>query len=93
MRITIDLDDSLLKRLRNDAQLEGIPIRALLHRVILRGLEAEAHPRPTPYVPTTFNMGPVREGVNLVKALQLSGELEDEEIIRKMNADINRTNR
>jgi hypothetical protein len=39
MRTTVDLDDTLLKRLRDEAHREGVPFRALLHRVIQRGLE------------------------------------------------------
>lgn len=84
MRTTIDLDDVLLERLREAARREGVPFRAMLHRVILRGLEADP-PRPdVQYQAPSFNMGQVREGISLVKALQLAGDLEDEEIIRKL---------
>ena len=85
MRTTIDLDESLLTRLRNEAHREGVPFRALLHRVILRGLEAPTAPSETTYKTPSVYMGQVREGVNLVKALQLAAALEDEEIIRKMS--------
>ncbi len=84
MRTTIDLDDVLLTRLRDEAHREGVSFRALLHRVILRGLEAPAPPRDIVYEAPSFAMGQVREGINLVKALQLAGDLEDEEVIRKM---------
>ena len=83
MRTTIDLDDVLLSRLRDEAHREGVSFRALLHRVILRGLEPTA-PVPVRYVAPSYSMGQVREGINLVKATQLAGDLEDEEIIRKM---------
>jgi len=84
MRTTIDIDDVLLSRLRDEAHREGVSFRALLHRVLLRGLEPPA-PRPeVVYDTPTFAMGEVREGINLVKALQLAGDLEDEEIVRKM---------
>jgi len=83
MRTTIDLDDVLLSRLRDEAHREGVSFRALLHRVILRGLEPMA-PVPVRYVAPSYSMGQVREGINLVKATQLAGDLEDEEIIRKM---------
>ena len=39
MRTTIDLDDALLERVRDAARREGVPFKALLHRVILRGLD------------------------------------------------------
>lgn len=83
MRTTIDLDDVLLTRLRDEAHREGVSFRALLHRVILRGLEPPSV-KEVRYVAPSYSMGEVREGINLVKALQLAGDLEDEEIIRKM---------
>ena len=84
MRTTIDLDESLLARLRDEAHREGVSFRALLTRVILRGLEPPSPTKNVEYKPPSFSMGQVREGINLVKALQLAGDLEDEEIIRKM---------
>ncbi len=84
MRTTIDLDEALLKRLRDEAHREGVPFRAMLHRVILRGLEPDAPRTPVQYQAPSFPMGQVREGISLVKALQLAGDLEDEEIIRKL---------
>ena len=84
MRTTIDLDESLLARLRDEAHREGVPFRAMLHRVILRGLDDSPAPKEVTYKVPSISMGQVREGVNLVKALQLAAALEDEEIIRKM---------
>jgi hypothetical protein len=84
MRTTVDLDDSLLQRLREEAHRENVSFCALLHRVILRGLETVATGGEAPYQRPSFALGHVREGVNLVKALQLAGDLEDEEIIRKL---------
>ncbi len=85
MRTTIDLDEALLTRLRDEAHREGVSFRALLHRVILRGLEPEAPVKEVPYVAPSFSMGQVREGFDLVKARWIADDLEDEEIIRKMN--------
>jgi hypothetical protein len=84
MRTTIDIDDVLLERLRDQAHREGIAFRALLHRVLLRGLEQEPPKAEFRYQPPKFSMGQVREGISLVKALQLAGDLEDEEVIRKL---------
>ncbi len=85
MRTTIDLDDALLQRLRDTAHREGVPFKALLHRVILRGLDEAPSVAPTHYEPRSYNLGPVREGYDLVKARWIADDLEDEEIIRKMN--------
>ena len=85
MRTTIDLDDALLQRLRDTAHREGVPFKALLHRVILRGLDDDPPAPPNRYEPRSYNLGPVREGFDLVKARWIADDLEDEEIIRKMN--------
>ncbi len=75
----------MLTRLRDEAHHQGVPFKALLHRVILRGLDlAPTAARQIAYKTPSIDMGQVREGVNLVKALQLADALEDEEIIRKM---------
>ena len=84
MRTTVDLDESLLERLREQAHREKVSFRALLHRVILRGLEPAAAVPAVRYERPSFALGEVREGINLVKSLQLAGELEDEEIIAKL---------
>jgi hypothetical protein len=84
MRTTIDLDDALLGRLRDEAHREGIPFRALLHRVILRGLEPSAPAPAFVYKTPALQLGAVREGIDLVKARWIADDLEDEEIIRKM---------
>ena len=84
MRTTIDLDDVLLARLRDEAHRQGTSFRALLHRVVIRGLEPDGPRVPVVYETPSFHLGQVREGINLVKAMQLAGELEDEEILRKM---------
>lgn len=57
----------------------------MLHRVILRGLEPPAATQEARYVAPSFNMGEVREGLDLVKARWIAADLEDEEIVRKMN--------
>lgn len=85
MRTTIDLDDSLLQRLKDDAHRQGIAFRTLLHRVIQRGLESTEAPSEAPYTVPAVSLGQVREGVNLVKALQLASTLDDEEIVRKLS--------
>jgi hypothetical protein len=84
MRTTVDIDDTLLQRLRDEAHRLGIPFRTLLHRVLQSGLEAGREPDKVTYRTPSVPLGPVREGVNLVKALQLSAALEDDERARKL---------
>ncbi len=84
MRTTIDIDDSLLARLREDAHGLGIPFRTLLHRVLLRGLEAPTV-KTARYAFRPAPLGVVREGGDLVKALSLSDAMADEEIVRELS--------
>jgi hypothetical protein len=82
MRTTIDLDTDLLKRLRDAAHREGVSFKALLHRVLRRGLTMHAPAHPTPYAVPTVPMGaPLRP---LDKALALADALEAEEIAREL---------
>lgn len=84
MRTTIDLDAVLLERLREAAHREGVSFKAMLHRVIMRGLEERPALRTSRYVQRTYRMGAVRRGDDLVKARWIADDLEDEEILRKM---------
>jgi hypothetical protein len=82
MRTTIDIDDSLLQRLRGDAHRLGIPFRAMLHRVLQRGLDESTPDAVMSYRTPSVRLGAVGVGVNLVKALQLSAALDDDDIAR-----------
>ncbi len=82
MRTTIDLDAHLLKRLRDAAYREGVSFKALLHRVLRRGLNMHAPVEPATYAVPTVPMGaPLRP---LDKALALADALETEEIAREL---------
>lgn len=80
MRTTVTLDDDLAARLRDVAHERGVPFKAAINDAIRAGLD---HPRQ----PRAFRVEPKDMGeprVDLTKALQLAGEMEDAEIIRKM---------
>jgi hypothetical protein len=83
MRTTIDIDADILRRLREEAERGGIPLRTAVDRVLRAGLE-RIQPRPERprYTSPTFHMGAA--AVPLDKALQLAAELEDEEVLRKL---------
>jgi len=87
MRTTIDIDDSLLQRLRDDAHRLRIPFRAMLHRVLQRGLEAPERTDGTEatYRTPSVSFGQLREGVDLTKALDLAASLEDEARLAGLN--------
>lgn len=83
MRTTVTLDPDVAAKLREAARERGISFKEALNGAVRRGFERrEATPRPY-RMPAPQRME-ARPGVNLVKALQLAGELEDAETMRKM---------
>jgi hypothetical protein len=84
MRTTLNIDDDLLERLRQEAGRSRASFRATVNHALRLGLERlrPVKARP-PYQCPTFSMGfpPL---ANLDKAHQLAALLEDEEIVRKL---------
>lgn len=83
MRTTVTLDPDVAARLKEETRTRGISFKEALNSSIRRGLETSERTGGKPYRVRTAKMG-ARPGVNLDKALRLAGELEDEEILRKM---------
>jgi hypothetical protein len=81
-RTTVTLDPDVAEQLNAVARRRNVSFKEALNAAVRAGLVAERG-GAKPYTTPTFDMG-VRPGVDLTKALQLAGELEDEEIIRKM---------
>ena len=84
MRTTLTIDDSLAEALKKRAFETGKSFKQVVNEVIAAGLQPRPKPRPKRFVQKTYNLGQPMPGVNLDKALQLAGELEDEEMARKM---------
>jgi hypothetical protein len=83
MRTTVTLDPDVAAKLKETARNRGISFKEALNTSVRRGFEhSEAKPRPYK-LPPPQSLG-VKPGVDLVKALQLAGEMEDAETIRKM---------
>ena len=84
MRTTLTIEDALLKRLKAAAVEQGISLREFIDRTLRLGLQ-RSHPteRKTPYRCPTFSMGAAAVP-SLDKALALSSNLEDDEILRKL---------
>ena len=82
MRTTVDLDPDVDARLRALARERGVPLRV----VINDALRAGVLPRQDEGAQYTLPSRPlgVRPGIDLTKALALAGELEDDEIARKL---------
>lgn len=75
------LDADVAARLRDVAHERGIPFKTAINDAIRAGLADPAEPRPFRVEPK--DMGVPR--VDLTKALQLADQLEDEEVVRKMD--------
>lgn len=82
MRTTVTLDPDLAARLRTLARERGTSFRETLNTVLRRGLGDETG-AARPYEVPTHSLG-LRPGIDLDKALQLAGELEDAEIVRRL---------
>ena len=87
MRTTIDIDDDLLRALRDRAQRERTSLRDVVNAVLKRGSQStrERVARQRYRCPE-FPMGrPASSLANLDKALALAAELEDGESLRDLD--------
>lgn len=76
MRTTIDLDPEV------DARLRALPLRTVINDALRTATQA----RPgdaLPYTLPSRKLG-VRPGIDFDNALRLAGELEDDEVLRKL---------
>ncbi|HEY1450779.1 MAG TPA: hypothetical protein VGF47_07480 [Solirubrobacteraceae bacterium] len=82
MRTTVTLDPDVEAKLKAAMRERGVSFKVALNDALRAGMDGPA-PAARRYRMPTSDLG-VRPGVNLDKALRLAGELEDEEIIRKL---------
>ncbi|HEX5761831.1 MAG TPA: hypothetical protein VFY04_01790 [Solirubrobacterales bacterium] len=82
MRTTVTLDPDVAAKLKATARESGISFKEALNSTVRRGFE-HGEGKPQAYRVRTRDLG-VRPGVNLDKALQLAGEMEDAETLRKI---------
>jgi len=82
MRTTVTLDPDLAARLKALARERGVSFKEALNTALRRGL-SEGGEAARPYRVPARHAG-LKPGIDLTKALQLAAELEDEEIIRKL---------
>jgi hypothetical protein len=79
MRTTVTLDDDTVVVIRRLMRERHISFKQALNDAIRQG--AQRRPAPTVFVTRTADLGV--PSVNLDRALQIAGELEDEELIRR----------
>ena len=85
MRLTLSIPDDLFRELRRRARAEGVPLRCVVEEALRAGIAAgKAGTRPASLPRPVFDLG--KPLVNLDHALRLAADMEDEEILRKMDA-------
>ncbi|MBA3420367.1 MAG: antitoxin [Thermoleophilaceae bacterium] len=82
MRTTVTLEPDVEALIRKLMQERGISFKTALNQAVRLGLTTKGGQQR--FETQSRSMGR-REGVDLTKAHQLAGELEDEEILRKMS--------
>lgn len=79
MRTTVTLDPDTTAIVQARMRERGLSFKAALNEVIRAGVQGETR---APFRTRTADLGVPT--VNLDRALQLTGELEDEELLRRM---------
>ena len=80
MRTTVTLDPDVEAQVKRLMRERGLTFKEAVNDAIRAGLQPPGEPFRTP----TYDMG--EPLVDLTKALRLAGELEDEEIMRRLAA-------
>lgn len=82
MRTTVTLEPDLAAALKEQARERGISFKSALNGALRAGL-GSSRSRQQSYQERPRHLG-VRSDIDVTKALQLAGALEDEEIARKI---------
>jgi hypothetical protein len=80
MRTTVTLDPDVEDLIRAVMREQGIGFKEALNQAVRAGLSPR---RTRRFKQRTYDLG-LRPGLSYDKALQLAAELEDEEIVRKL---------
>jgi hypothetical protein len=81
-RTIVTLDPDVVKQLKHETHKRNVSFRVALNNAVRVGLAAERG-GSRPFRVEARPMG-LRPGVDLTHALQMAADLEDEEIIRKL---------
>jgi hypothetical protein len=81
MRTTVTLDPDVEAKLKTTMRERGVSFKAALNDAVRAGLAGEA----TPQKRFRVKAAPLGARFNIDKALQVAGEMEDEEILRKLD--------
>lgn len=83
MRTTVTIEPDLAEGLRRRARQNDTSFKSVLNDALRRGLEEHGPPAGAPFVQRSSEMG-LRAGIDLTKANRLADELEDAELVRKL---------
>ena len=84
MRTTITLDDQLAEDLKKRAYELKQPFKQVVNDTLRAGLRANASQKRPRYKLQPTKLGGARAYSDLDKALRIADELEDEEMVRKL---------
>lgn len=82
MRTTVTVDDDLMAALQQLARERGATFKDVLNSTVRAGLRPPGEAAPDYQMPTK-RLG-LRADLNLDKALRLASDLEDDEVVRKL---------
>ena len=84
MRTTLTIDDQLVAELKQRAFETGKSFKSVVNEVLRNGLQDKTASKSASqnYSSPTISMG--QHSVDITKAVVLAGELEDEELLRKL---------
>lgn len=87
MRTTLTIDDPIAQALKEMAHQTGKSYKEVVNETLRLGIIAKKAPSKDrkPYRLKTKSLGGVAGSVDMIKALQLASQLEDEEITRKLD--------
>ncbi len=84
MRTTVTIEDKIAKALKKTAQRSGRSFEEIVNKTLYAGLNTrQTNKKPKPYRLKPVSLGAVRPGIGLDRALQLAGDLENEELVHK----------
>ena len=84
MRTTLTIDDSIAAELKKRSYEAGKSFKHIVNETLAAGLRQSTPSRQKRINTKTFSLGSPRPGIDLTKANQLAGELEDVELARKL---------
>lgn len=81
MRTTVDINDDLMRELKELARERGVSLTTVVNQVLQSGLSPGV--KPGPFTQQSYPLGE-RPGVNFHKAIDLAAEMETDYTVGKL---------